>query len=90
MLRHVLKGEPRIALEDRLGYRLTDSFETFPFPSDWGGRADLDAAGETYYLFRANLMAEPVTRAEYMEGADLRASHPPTIASMILVSAFPA
>jgi hypothetical protein len=44
------------SLEDRLRYTPTDCFETFPFPPDWEARADLEAAGEAYYEYRAALM----------------------------------
>lgn len=32
------------------------SFETFPFPESWETHSALDAAGKTYYEFRAALM----------------------------------
>ena len=44
------------SLEDRLNYRPSDCFETFPFPEDWTTRSDLDAVGQEYYEFRAALM----------------------------------
>ena len=43
-------------LEDRLRYTPSDVFETFPFPPNWTTDPILEAAGQTYYDFRANLM----------------------------------
>ena len=43
-------------LEDRLCYTPTDCFETFPFPNEWETHPSLEAAGEAYYTFRAQLM----------------------------------
>ena len=43
-------------LEDRLRYTPSDVFETFPFPRDWTTDTTLEAAGEAYYDFRADLM----------------------------------
>ena len=43
-------------LEDRLRYTPSDVFETFPFPVDWTTDATLEAAGQAYYDFRADLM----------------------------------
>ena len=43
-------------LEDRLNYSASDCFETFPFPPDWETAPVLEAAGESYYDFRADLM----------------------------------
>ena len=43
-------------LEDRLGYRPTDCFETFPFPEGWQSRSALEDKGRTYYEFRAEVM----------------------------------
>jgi Eco57I restriction-modification methylase/restriction-modification enzyme MmeI-like protein len=43
-------------LEDRIGYRPSDCFETFPFPKNWEADPTLDAAGKTYYQFRATIM----------------------------------
>ena len=37
-------------------YNPSDCFETFPFPSDWETNPTLEAAGKTYYEFRADLM----------------------------------
>jgi hypothetical protein len=45
-------------LEDRLGYRASDCFETFPFPADWTTRSDLEAIGKAYYGYRAQLMID--------------------------------
>lgn len=45
-------------LEDRIGYRPSDCFETFPFPEDWETCPTLEAAGKTYYEFRAALMVK--------------------------------
>ncbi len=44
------------SLEDRLRYTPSDCFETFPFPENWETDATLEAAGETYYTYRAQLM----------------------------------
>ncbi len=46
------------SLEDRLRYTPSDCFETFPFPKGWEAHPALEAAGETYYAFRAALMIE--------------------------------
>lgn len=43
-------------LEDRLGYRPSDCFETFPFPEGWESDPALESVGKTYYEFRADLM----------------------------------
>jgi hypothetical protein len=42
--------------EGRLSYKISDSFETFPFPENWEAHSTLEAAGKTYYGFRAALM----------------------------------
>lgn len=42
-------------LEDRLGYRPTDCFETFPFPS-FEANEELERVGKEYYEYRAQLM----------------------------------
>ncbi|WP_431658373.1 type IIL restriction-modification enzyme MmeI [Pantanalinema rosaneae] len=42
--------------EERLTYFPSDCFETFPFPPDWETNPTLEAAGKTYYEFRADLM----------------------------------
>ena len=44
------------SLEDRLRYTPSDCFETFPFPRGWRTDPALEAAGQAYYDFRANLM----------------------------------
>src|SRR5439155_9052101 len=44
------------SLEDRLRYTPSDCFETFPFPENWETHPILEAAGRTYYEFRAALM----------------------------------
>jgi Eco57I restriction-modification methylase/restriction-modification enzyme MmeI-like protein len=43
-------------LEDRLRYNSSDVFETFPFPAAWQANPTLEAAGQTYYDFRAEVM----------------------------------
>lgn len=43
-------------LEDRPGYRPSDGFEPFPFPSGWETAPLLATAGKSYYDFRATLM----------------------------------
>ena len=43
-------------LEDRIGYRPSDCFETFPFPTGWNSAPALDVAGRAYYEHRAALM----------------------------------
>ena len=45
-------------LEDRLCYYPSDVFETFPFPPDWTTLPEFEAAGRTYYDFRADLMVQ--------------------------------
>ena len=42
--------------EGRSSYTPSDCFETFPFPDDWETDPTLEAAGQTYYEFRASLM----------------------------------
>jgi len=44
------------SLEDRQGYRPTDSFETFPFPMHFETLPSLESSGQSYYDFRADLM----------------------------------
>ena len=46
------------SLEERLRYTTSDCFETFPFPVSWETLPTLEAAGEEYYEFRAELMVE--------------------------------
>ncbi len=48
-------------LEDRLRYTPSDCFRTFPFPADIESDPNLEAAGEAYHGFRAQLM---ITRNE--------------------------
>nr|MCU0732381.1 hypothetical protein [Hyphomonas sp.] len=43
-------------LKDDLAYSLTDCFETFPFPRNFEALVALEAAGEAYHAFRAELM----------------------------------
>ena len=43
-------------LEDRLRYAPSDCFETFPFPRGYEIDPTLEAAGQTYYDYRAALM----------------------------------
>jgi len=44
------------SMKDDLRYNPSDCFETFPFPEQWQTDPTLEAAGTTYYEFRANLM----------------------------------
>ena len=46
------------SMKDDLRYTPSDVFETFPFPRDWTTSATLEAAGETYYSFRADFMRD--------------------------------
>jgi hypothetical protein len=46
------------SLEDRLRYTPSDCFETFPFPDGWETNAALEAIGQDYYEYRAQLMRE--------------------------------
>ena len=43
---------------DRLRYTPSDCFETFPFPNRWDTNGSLEAAGRSYYEYRAALMVE--------------------------------
>ena len=43
-------------LEDRPTYNPTDVFETYPFPRNWTTDSTLEAVGQAYYEFRADLM----------------------------------
>ena len=43
-------------LKDDFTYTPSDVFETFPFPRNWTTDPTLEAAGEAYYDFRADLM----------------------------------
>ena len=45
------------SMKDDLRYTPSDCFETFPFPRGWKTHPALEAAGQAYYDFRANLMA---------------------------------
>lgn len=45
-------------LEERLGYRSSDCFDTFPFPMDWRHDANLSSAGEKFYEKRKIFMLE--------------------------------
>jgi hypothetical protein len=45
-------------LEDRIGYRPSDCFETFPVTENWETHPVLEAAGKAYYEFRAALMVK--------------------------------
>ena len=44
------------SMKDDLRYTPSDCFETFPFPKNWQADPTLEAAGEAYYDFRADLM----------------------------------
>ena len=44
------------SMKDDLRYTPSDVFETFPFPRGWTTDIALEAAGEAYYEFRADLM----------------------------------
>ena len=44
------------SMKDDLRYTPSDCFETFPFPPAWADSPTLEAAGQTYYDFRAALM----------------------------------
>ena len=46
------------SMKDDLRYTPSDCFETFPFPEHWTKRAGLEAAGQAYYDFRAQLMVD--------------------------------
>jgi len=43
-------------MKDDPVYTPSDCFQTFPFPPDWETNPTLEAAGKTYYEFRADLM----------------------------------
>ena len=43
-------------MKDDLRYTPSDCLETFPFPLTWETASDLEANGESYYAFRADLM----------------------------------
>ncbi|MBF0215103.1 MAG: N-6 DNA methylase, partial [Magnetococcales bacterium] len=44
------------SLGDGLRYTPSDCFETFPFPKGFENHPNLEAAGQAYYAFRADLM----------------------------------
>ena len=44
------------SMKDDLRYTPSDCFETFPFPEAWETSPKLEAVGESYYDFRADLM----------------------------------
>ena len=44
------------SMKDDPRYTPSDCFETFPFPEGWQADPTLEAAGKTYYEFRADLM----------------------------------
>ena len=44
------------SMKDDLRYTVSDCFETLPFPENWENHPALEAAGKTYYEFRAGLM----------------------------------
>jgi len=44
------------ARKDDINYSPSDCFETFPFSEGWENDPALEAAGEAYYTFRADLM----------------------------------
>jgi hypothetical protein len=46
------------SLKDDLRYAPSDCFRTFPFPEDFAADTSLEAAGEAYHAYRANLMIE--------------------------------
>ena len=45
-------------MKDDLRYNPGDCFETFPLPPDWQSDPTVEAAGQTYYDFRAALMVK--------------------------------
>ena len=46
------------SMKDDLRYTPSDCFETFPFPEGWDTDGSLEAAGRSYYEYRAVLMVE--------------------------------
>ncbi len=46
------------SMKDDLRYTPSDCFETYPFPEDWETHPALEAAGKSYYDFRAALMVD--------------------------------
>ena len=55
-------------LGDALSYSPSDCFETYPFPPGWQTSPTLEAVGQTYYDYRARLMADEGFRATHMQG----------------------
>jgi hypothetical protein len=45
-------------LEDRLGYRASDCFATFPMPRNLADNSLLESLGEAYYELRASIMGQ--------------------------------
>ena len=45
-------------MKDDLRYTPSNCFDTFPFPEGWEADGSLEAAGRSYYEYRAALMAE--------------------------------
>jgi hypothetical protein len=58
------------SMKDDLRYTPSDCFDTYPFPPDGQllQTPALEAAGKTYYDFRASLMADEQVRASLMNG----------------------
>ena len=46
------------SLEERFAYAAVDCFETYPFPEGWEAHPGLEAAGKSYYDFRATLLVK--------------------------------
>ena len=46
------------SMKDDLRYTPSDCFETFPFPPDWETAPALEAVGQAYYEYRAQLMIQ--------------------------------
>jgi N-6 DNA Methylase len=46
------------SMKDDLRYTPSDCFETFPFPETWESEPAVEAAGKTYFEFRAALMVK--------------------------------
>ena len=68
-------------LKDDLQYTASDCFETFPFPENWQTAPTLEAAGKTYFEFRADLMVrsdEGLTKT-YNRFHDLEERGPDTL-----------
>ena len=45
-------------LKDDLAYAVSDAFETFPFPDAYETNSELEAAGQAYHDYRAQLMID--------------------------------